>query len=106
MVGEVVAVTEVLDGVAALVAAAAAGFGAETGPLAALGPDLEAVGAAVAQGAGAGVFAAVDGRGAAEGGIAGNEGEEVGVVGDHGWEGPWVRVRGMDLAVLSQTRVA
>ena len=31
-VGEVVAVAEVLDGVAAFVAAAAAGFGAEAGP--------------------------------------------------------------------------
>ena len=60
--------------------------------------------AAAAEGAGGGVFAAVGGGGAAEGGVAGDEGVEVGGVGGHGWDGPWVRF--MDVDVLAAARVA
>ena len=78
-VGEAVAVAEVVDGVAVQVAAVAAGAGAEARPAFVAGPDTEAVGAAAAEGAGAGVFAAVRGRDAAQLGIAADEGQQIDV---------------------------
>jgi hypothetical protein len=74
-IGDAVALDQVLDGVAAAVTTGAPGLGAKAGPAPYLRPDLEAVRAAAAEGAGAGVFAALPGAGAFEHRVAPDQGQ-------------------------------